>query len=96
MRAIDTNVLVGLFTRDDPRQTAIADAFVEQGAWLPLLALAEAIWVLDAVWSLDPRQLATAIEMLLHHKKLTPQEKLTPQDSEVATASLHYCAIGRH
>jgi len=82
MRAIDTNVLVRLVTRDDPRQAALADAFVEHGAWVPLLALAEAIWVLDTVYAFDSTQLATAVEMLLDHKQLTLQ------DFEVATSAL--------
>jgi predicted nucleic-acid-binding protein len=49
MHAIDTNVLVRLVTRDDPCQTSAADAFVEKGAWVSILALAEASWVLTAV-----------------------------------------------
>jgi predicted nucleic-acid-binding protein len=75
MRALDTNVLVRLITRDDPRPCASADAFVENGAWVPLLALAEAIWVLGTVYHLDQSQLATAIEMLLNHKDLTIQDQ---------------------
>jgi predicted nucleic-acid-binding protein len=74
MRAIDTNVLVRLITRDDARQATSADAFIENGAWVSLLALAEAIWVLDTVYQLNPSQLATAIEMLLNHKSLTVQD----------------------
>lgn len=34
MRAVDTNVVVRLLTRDDPRQTARAEAFVSKGAWV--------------------------------------------------------------
>lgn len=82
MRAIDTNVLVRLITRDDSRQAASADAFVEKGAWVPVLALAEAMWVLAAVYDLSASHLATAIEMLLNHKDLTLE------DSEVVTAAL--------
>jgi len=82
MRAVDTNVLVRLITRDDLRQAASADAFIENGAWLSLLALAETIWVLDTVYQLNPSQLATAIEMLLDHKSLTVQ------DPDVAASAL--------
>lgn len=71
MRAIDTNVLVRLVTRDDEQQVAAAEAFVEKGAWVPQLAVAEATWVLSAVYDLDARAIATAIEMLLNHKDLT-------------------------
>jgi predicted nucleic-acid-binding protein len=49
MRAIDTDVLVRLITRDDSPQAASADLFVEQGAWVSVLALAETTWVLAAV-----------------------------------------------
>jgi len=38
MRAVDTNVLVRLIVRDDPRQVAAADAFVGPGAWVSLCA----------------------------------------------------------
>jgi predicted nucleic-acid-binding protein len=71
MRAIDTNVLVRLLTRDDEKQVAAAEAFVEKGAWVPQLALAEATWVLSAVYDLDARAIATAVETLLNHKDLT-------------------------
>jgi predicted nucleic-acid-binding protein len=82
MRAVDTNILIRLITRDDLRQAASADAFVEKGAWAPLLALAEAIWVLGSVYQLKPREQATAVEMLLNHKDLTVQ------DADVAAAAL--------
>ena len=74
MRAVDTNVLVRLITRDDPQQVAAADAFVSKGAWVSVLAIAEAIWVLESVYDFnEPRQLKV-IEMLLNHKDLTFQD----------------------
>ena len=82
MRAVDTNVLVRLITRDDARQAASADAFVEKGAWVSILALAEASWVLSAVYGLDSSGVATAVEMLLNHKDLTLQ------DSDAVEAAL--------
>jgi predicted nucleic-acid-binding protein len=82
MRAIDTNVLVRLITRDDARQAAAADAFVERGAWVSVLALAEAVWVLAAVYERTSADLAAAIEMLLNHKDLILQ------DSDVVATAL--------
>ena len=82
MRAVDTNVLVRLITRDDARQAATADAFVEKGAWVSVLALAEATWVLATVYKLNAASLATAVEMLLNHKDLTLQ------DSDAVAAAL--------
>jgi predicted nucleic-acid-binding protein len=83
MRAVDTNVLVRLITRDDSTQAASADAFIEKGAWVSILALAEAMWVLAAVYERDATRLATAVEMLLNHKCLTLQ------DSDIVAAALH-------
>jgi predicted nucleic-acid-binding protein len=82
MRAVDTNVLVRLVTRDDARQSTSADTFVEKGAWVSVLALAETTWVLSAVYERNAAELATAVEMLLHHKDLTLQ------DSDVVAAAL--------
>ncbi|MGH9313157.1 MAG: PIN domain-containing protein [Vicinamibacterales bacterium] len=74
MRAVDTNVLVRLVTRDDAKQVAAAEAFVGKGAWVPHLALAEAAWVLSAVYELGASEISTAVEMLLNHRDLTLQE----------------------
>jgi predicted nucleic-acid-binding protein len=74
MRAVDPNVLVRLLTRDEPKQAAVADAFVQPGAWVSVLALAEATWVLAAVYDRDAAQVALAVEMLLNHQCLTLQE----------------------
>ena len=74
MRALDTNVLVRLVTRDDARQVAVAEGFVAPGAWVSCLVLTEAVWVLSAVYELGPTQIATAVQMLLNHKDLTVQD----------------------
>ena len=74
MRAIDTNVLVRLITRDDSRQVASAERFIEKGAWVSVLALAEATWVLSTVYELNSKDLANAIAMLLDHRDLALQD----------------------
>jgi predicted nucleic-acid-binding protein len=71
MRAVDTNVLVRLVTRDDAAQVDAAEAFVVQGAWVSTLVLAETVWVLSAVYELEPTSIAKAVSMLLEHDKLT-------------------------
>ena len=77
MRAIDTNVLVRLVTRDDFRQVSAAESFIENGAWVSVLALAEATWVLASVYELRSKDLAMAIEMLLNHQDLAIQDPET-------------------
>jgi predicted nucleic-acid-binding protein len=82
MRAVDTNVLVRLITRDDPRQVTAAESFVARGAWVSHLVLAETLWVLESVYGLDAARRATAVDMLLNHRSLTIQ------DPDVVTAAL--------
>ena len=77
MRAVDTNVLVRLLTRDDAKQLAVAEAFVAHGAWVPHLALAEATWVLASVYNRGPEAIATAVQMLVNHEHLTLQDEDT-------------------
>lgn len=74
MHAIDANVLVRLITRDDVPQAASAGRFVEQGAWVSLLALAEATWVLTSVYDHPPADIAKSIQMLLDHQELVLQD----------------------
>ncbi len=74
MRAVDTNVLVRLMTRDDERQTAAAEAFVVGGAWVSHLVLVEAMWVLASVYEQPPAKIAKAVEILLAHRDLALQE----------------------
>ena len=84
MRAVDTNVLVRLITRDDAAQVAAAERFVEKGAWVSHLALAETAWVLDAVYERSASEIATAIDLLLNHRELSLQEP------EVVAAALEH------
>ena len=82
MRAADTNVLVRLLVRDDEEQVAKAEAFVERGVWAPLLAVAEAVWVLTSVHDRGRRQVAAGIRQLLDN------ERLTFQDPDVVESAL--------
>ena len=74
MKSVDTNILVGLLTRDTPDQTARAEDFIAHGAWVSHLVLVETIWVLESVYRLDDNALAKAIEMLLEHAQLIIQD----------------------
>jgi predicted nucleic-acid-binding protein len=74
VRAVDTNILVRLITRDDAKQVAVAEAFVARGAWVPHLVLAEATSVLTLVYDRSPEDIAAAVEMLLNHQHLTIQD----------------------
>jgi predicted nucleic-acid-binding protein len=74
MKSVDPNVLVRLIARDDERQTNAADRFIEKGAWVSILALAETVWVLENVYDFGAPALYTAIDMLSNHVHLTLQD----------------------
>jgi predicted nucleic-acid-binding protein len=82
MRAVDTNVLVRLITRDDKKQVESAEEYVSKGAWVSHLVLAETSWVLDSVYDRTREDIAKAVEMLLNH------EHLTLQDQDVVEAAV--------
>jgi predicted nucleic-acid-binding protein len=86
MRAVDTNVLLRLLTRDHAAQTRAAEAFVAPGAWVSHLVLAETVWVLSAVYEVPRPALLAAIESLLEH------ESLVVQDADVVHAALQRAA----
>lgn len=84
MKAIDTNVLVRLITRDDAVQVKKAETFVKQGAWVSLLVLTECVWVLEASYNLKKDQIIIVLEMLLHHAELVLQDSQTVEEALIA------------
>ena len=74
MRAVDTNVLVGLMVRENAAQTAAAEEYIAGGAWVPVLAVAEAAWVLRSVYKADHAGIVRVMEVLLNHRQLVVQD----------------------
>ncbi len=85
MRAVDTNVLVRLLARDDPKQVAAAETFVAGGAWVSHVVLAETTWMLSTVFSRSAQQIAEAIAQLLEHEVIVVQD---PDTVALALAAL--------
>jgi predicted nucleic-acid-binding protein len=82
MRAVETNLLIRLATRDDAKQLAAAESFIAPGAWVSHLVLAEMVWVLASVYGVEAPVVAAAVEILLAHKNLSVQ------DADVVGAAL--------
>jgi predicted nucleic-acid-binding protein len=82
MHAIDTNALVRLLVRDEPRQLDVAEQFIVKGAWISQVVLVETLWVLDAVYERSSEQIGAAVERLLAHADLVLQ------DADVVAAAL--------
>ncbi|HEX6272832.1 MAG TPA: type II toxin-antitoxin system VapC family toxin [Polyangiaceae bacterium] len=75
MRAVDTNVIVRLITRDDDAQVRSAEAYIAaSGAWISHVVLVEVVWVLTSVYELRRAEIARAVEMLLEQEHLVVQE----------------------
>jgi len=82
MRAADSNILIRIVTGDDAGQTEVADRFVENGAWVSTLAVAETAWVLRTGYRKNAAEVAAAVQMLINH------EHLVLQDSDAVEAAL--------
>ncbi len=74
MRAVDTNIVVRLITRDDERQAAAAERVVSGGAWLSIVAVSEVAWVLASLYELPRAQIADSIALLLRHQHITLEQ----------------------
>jgi predicted nucleic-acid-binding protein len=85
MRAADTNIVVRVLVRDDPRQVRQAEAFIASGAWISHVVLAEAVWVLSANYRLSPSDVADLIEKLLNHREFVVEDPAT-----IAAALTHF------
>lgn len=78
--ALDTNVLVRYVAQDDVRQSAIATRFVEQTlspaarGFVSLVALLEAVWVMESRYSADAHTIAGILTDLLETASLEVQD----------------------
>jgi len=74
MVAVDTNVIVRVIVRDNLSQTESVERFIQNGAWISILALAETVWVLQSTYGLNEQEIEQAIEMLLRHRDFVVQD----------------------
>lgn len=78
--ALDTNVLVRYLAQDDVRQSAIATRFVERTlspaarGFVSLVALLEAVWVMESRYGADARTIAGILADLLETASLEVQD----------------------
>ena len=76
MVGIDTNVLVRYLTQDDPKQSAIATRFIEEGlsaenpGFVSTVTLCEIAWVLATSYGADRKGIRRTIENLLATRQL--------------------------
>jgi predicted nucleic-acid-binding protein len=89
MIGLDTNVLVRYLTQDDRVQSAKATELIEQRltrrdpGFISIVAMAEAVWVLERAYRLGDVEIATTIERTLQADSLVVEN-----EQEVFTAMI--------
>ena len=81
MIGLDTNVLVRYLTQDDPVQSAKATHILERRltpknpGFVSVVAIVEAVWVLDRAYGLTAQEIAAAVERLLQVEVLVIEDE---------------------
>ena len=89
MRAVDTNVLVRYYLRDDAAQARVADRILSDGdVFVPKTVMLELEWVLRSVAG----QPADKVMDCLGHLIALPG--ITIEDHDEVEAALHHCKQG--
>jgi predicted nucleic-acid-binding protein len=87
---IDTNVLLRYFAQDDPRQSSLAERFIdsltpEAPGFVSLITVTELYWVLDHSFKLPRTEISTILEELISSPSLQFEQR-----SLVVEALLRY------
>lgn len=89
MRAVDTNVLVRYYLRDDPAQARIAEKTLSAGdVFVPKTVMLELEWVLRSV---AEQPAGKVIDCLSH---LIALPGITVEDHDQVETALHRCRSG--
>lgn len=92
MRAVDTNVLVRAITGDDPVQSPLAKAFIQNNApvWVSHAVLAETFWVLESVFECEKPELLEAMKRIVDNRDLVMEDSIV-----VRSALARYASRGK-
>jgi predicted nucleic-acid-binding protein len=79
MIALDTNILIRFFMKDDPAQVARVRAVmnsltVEYPAWVGLAAVQELVWVLTSTYQANRADVLLCIDSLLTMKEIIMEQ----------------------
>jgi predicted nucleic-acid-binding protein len=88
MRAIDSNIVIRLFARDDQNQLEIALTIIESPFLILPTVVLESLWVLQTVYKLDRIELASKFTELIGH------ENATSVSSDAIMWAIEHFAIG--
>ncbi len=79
MIGLDTNVLVRFIVSDDVAQSAVATKIIESlsaesPGFIPLVVVAELVWVLQFSYECDKTEIVTVLERLLRSSELLVED----------------------
>jgi predicted nucleic-acid-binding protein len=78
MRAVDTNILIRLVTKDDPAQAKRAQAlFSKHSIFIPKTILLETAWVLQYVYDYEKHTILHALRGILGLSNVEMEDPLT-------------------
>jgi predicted nucleic-acid-binding protein len=89
MIGLDTNILVRYLAQDDPIRSPLATDIIEfrlteeNPGFISIVAMVEAVWVLDRAYGLADREIAAALERILQADTLVVEN-----EQEVFTATM--------
>jgi len=81
MIGLDANIVVRYLVQDDPVESVIANDIFErrltdgEPGFLSVVALAEAVWVLDRTYRFETSEIVTALERLIGFKNLVIEHR---------------------
>jgi len=100
--AIDTNVLLRLLLRDDPRQSEAASRLMEEmatagePAFISLVTLVEFVWVLEDTYRINRGDLPVIVRKLLNTAHITIEQEdavrraLESPDGDFSDRIIHF------
>ncbi len=109
MIGLDTNVVIRYLTQDDPKQTPIATRLMEKTlssddpGYIPLVVLAEIVWVLVSLYSVDRAGVSEVVGGLLTTEQLRVESaelvwrakrRYEASKADFSDALIAECAIG--
>jgi predicted nucleic-acid-binding protein len=89
--ALDTNILIRLMVRDDPRQTALAERLVEGAAERGETCLVTDPVLCEIEWVLESSYGAARLEIVAAMQELLAQEIFTFEDREAFRRAVDLC-----
>jgi predicted nucleic-acid-binding protein len=89
--ALDTNILVRLMVRDDPRQTALAERLLESAAESGESCLVTDPVLCEVGWVLESNYEASRSDILAAMQELLAQEVFTFEDREAFQRAVDLC-----